>query len=70
MKLGGFETNNWKPLTDGRSKSPDGTPDRFMVRNVSDPNRAKIMFTNVMGRRIITLELTNNVILARITQPK
>jgi hypothetical protein len=70
LKLAGFDTNAWKPMPDNRSKSPAGVPDMFIVRNLGNPNRANFMFTNLSGRRIISVELTNETILARIIRPK
>jgi hypothetical protein len=70
LKLAGFDTNTWKPMPDNRTKSPAGIPDMFMTRNVDNPNDAKFLFTNVSRRRIISVELTNQTILARIIRPK
>ena len=62
----GFSTNEWSPLPDGRSTAPNGKPDRFLVRNVHNPNRGVAAFpTNDFPVFNVQLERSGNEIAAR-----
>ena len=48
----------WGPVVEERTKAPDGSVDRFLLRNTINPNHASIMFTNGTGNtRFVRVEL-------------
>jgi hypothetical protein len=68
MNRDGFPESAWKLMEDDRSKAPDGRPDRYMVRNVDDPNRAMIYFhcdNSPTPQRFVHLEFRNGQITAQ-----
>lgn len=71
MSLDGLDMAEWKPQEDDRTKAPDGTPDRHLVRSTFDPNRG---LHSVRARRssyrIVVIELHEGRIECQVWLPK
>jgi hypothetical protein len=81
----GLDVARWRPIEDDRSKAPDGTPDRHLVRNTLDPNHGSILFvyvppTTAEGTaaaapprnpsRIVNVELADGRVRCQVILPK
>ena len=61
LVLEGKDLDKWKPNEDDRTKSPDGVPDSFLVRNALDSNKGFIVFYGPENSGIqVSLELKGN----------
>jgi hypothetical protein len=49
--------DGWEPRKDHRTKSPDGTPDVYLVRNAFNPNRGFICFRHGRGDRQLSVDV-------------
>jgi hypothetical protein len=68
MKRDRFPESAWKLMEDDRTKAPDGRPDRYLTRNLNDPNDGMIYFhcdNSPTPQRFVHLEFRNGEIAAR-----
>jgi hypothetical protein len=75
LLLDGYDVSVWRASDDDRTKAPDGTPDRYLVRNALDPNSGWIGFRDTSGsdpngQRIVTVELKSNRVECVVVTPK
>jgi hypothetical protein len=71
LSLDGYDTSAWQPGEDDRSKAPDGTPDRYLVRNTLDPNRGSIRFLDKrVDSRYVQVELKGDRVHCQVIIPK
>jgi hypothetical protein len=57
MERDGFGGPSWLPNEDDRTASPDGTPDRYLVRNGTNPNSGFILFFNEREKRVRSVQI-------------
>ncbi len=68
MKRDRLPESAWKLMEDDRTKAPDGRPDRYLSRNLDDPNIGMIAFYSDHSQtptRYVNLEFRNGEITAR-----
>jgi hypothetical protein len=72
MALANADMGEWHPLGDGRTKAPDGTVDRYLVRNTVDPRKGKILYENTTtGRWLLAkFEMSGDRVSCRLVAPK
>jgi len=83
MALEGFQASRWQPRPVlERSKSPDGEPDKFLVRKADNPNRGTIFFDDVevdpsggatrpaSSQRIVQVERVGDEIQCKVIRAK
>jgi hypothetical protein len=73
LALDGFDSNEWKPSEDGRSKSPDGVVDKYLSRNTLNPNDCKISFVKTddkLAWRIVELKLVGTKLTTYVWLPE
>jgi len=75
LALDGYDVSAWRASDDDRTKPPDGTPDRFLVRNAIDPSSGWILFRDTSGKdqnpdRIVTVELKGDQVECVVVTPK
>jgi hypothetical protein len=72
MTQGGFDGTAWQPVEDKRSLAPDNTPDQFLGRNSSNPNRGVIVFVSETDRHAmaVTVCLDGNRVVCQLTRSK
>ena len=70
----GFLPDQWIILEDNRSVAPNGRNDRYMVRNVLNPNISTIVLVNTTANRKkvlhVTIELSGRTIKCEVRTPK
>lgn len=68
----GLNSKEWAAQEDDRSKAPDGTPDRYLVRNTLNPNHGTILFVRHDKAlvRYVRVELHGDVIECQVWRPK
>lgn len=68
----GCDPKDWVALRDGRSHSPIGVPDNYLVRDCNNANRGTITFRSQTGEgtRIVTIDLKGNLAICPLTHPK
>ena len=71
----GYDVSVWRPSEDDRTKAPDGTPDRYLVRNAIDPNSGWIGFRDTSAsdlnpQRIVDVELKGERLECVVVTPK
>lgn len=71
MSLDGLERAEWKPSEDDRTEAPDGTPDRYLVRNALDPNRGFVQFVRPDGAtRQVFVQFQDGRVECQVWRPK
>jgi hypothetical protein len=82
MAMDGLDVTRWQPRADDRSKAPDGTPDRYLVRNATNANQGTIVFADpeapatspttrqAIPERIVNVEWFPDRIECRVIVPK
>ena len=75
MALDGYSMAIWQPMEDGRTKSPNGSPDIYLSRNSINPNRGTIQFWDPTMKqpnpsRLVVLEMEGDRLECRVIIPK
>jgi hypothetical protein len=74
MSLDGYAPAHWEPLEDRRTKAPNGTPDIYIARNESEPNRGTITFrctdSTAVPERDVVFEPDGEELIVRTYLPK
>lgn len=72
MEQDGFGGPSWRPNEDDRTASPDGTPDKYLVRNTINPNNGYILFFNEREnrQRIVQIEFGDGRMTCQLWFPK
>jgi hypothetical protein len=77
LRLDGYEIDRWMVEEEKRTEAPDGTPDRFLLRNHGNPNRGDFTFTNQdelkrqrVVQRLVIVEIRDRTVVCIIVRPK
>ena len=65
-----LDSTSWHPVHDDRTAAPDGRRDEFLARNIANPNRGVITFTNQAGTRFVSVELQSNLLFFKCSLSK
>lgn len=61
LRLDGFMIDGWLPILDGRTMAPDGRADLYLARNLNNPKRGSLSFSNQQGEVVhVTVEVTTS----------
>ena len=68
MSQDGFGDPPWRPSEDDRTASPDGTPDKYLVRNTLNANSGYIVFHNEREKRqrFVNIELASDRVTCQV----
>lgn len=71
LQRAGFDPEAWIPVEDGRTRSPDHIPDKYLVRNTINPNSGTIRFRNaaLSATRFVNVELKDKKVTCRVWRP-
>ena len=74
MKIEGYDVATWRPVVEDRTMAPDGSRDKFLLRNEGNPNGGIILFRQESSgqakERLVRVELRQSRVACEIGRPK
>ena len=72
LRQKGLSRKSWAPRPDARTSAPTGEPDRFLARNLVNPNRGVLLFVDSTGTNayLVNVELIHTSLVCTVVRGK